>query len=267
MAAVPGIAIGSGTRVLVTGASRGIGSALARAFAERGCTLGLVARSEDELRRLAEELPGGGHEVLVADVSDPGSIGAAMERFGQVDVVVANAGVAHYMPFTELDPELVDQMTRVNWLGTVYTVGAALPGMIDRGRGHLVIVSSGAALRAFPGAAVYGATKAAQRGFAEALRHELHGTGVSITTVYPGQIKSSLHEHEKERMPEWYRLEDGVPPEPLAEEVLKAVEQDRREVFHPPNVRMLRVAHGISPRLADAMLRRRMHRSAAPRRR
>jgi short-subunit dehydrogenase len=159
---------------------------------------------------------------------------------------------------------MTEQLTRVNWLGTANSVAAALPGMLERHRGHVVIVSSGAGLRSFPGAAVYGATKAAQRGFGEALRHELKGTGVGLTMVYPGQIKSALHDHEKERMPDWYDLDRSVPAEPLANAVVEAVERDRREVFYPPNVRLLRIAHGIDPRLADRLLRRIMHRSAAP---
>jgi short-subunit dehydrogenase len=163
-----------------------------------------------------------------------------------------------------MPPELIERLTSVNWLGTAYTVQAALPGMLERGRGHIAIVSSGAGIRSFPGAAVYGATKAAQRGFGEALRHELKGTGVGVTMVYPGQIRSSLHEHEKERMPDWYKLDRAVPAEPLAQGLVEAVEKDRRELFHPSNVRLLRIVHGVRPALADAMLRRIMDRSAAP---
>ncbi len=240
--------VGSDTRVLVTGASRGIGAAIASAFEARGCTVGRVSRSGD----------------VAGDVSDRESIGRAVEGFDPIDVLVANAGIAHYLPFAEMPPELIERLTEVNWLGTAYTVQAALPGMLQRGRGQIVIVSSGAGIRSFPGAAVYGATKAAQRGFGEALRHELKGTGVGLTMVYPGQIRSSLHDHEKERMPDWYKLDRAVPAEPLARAVVEAVESDKREVFHPPNVRLLRIVHGLRPSLADAMLRRMMDRSAAP---
>lgn len=240
----------SATRVLVTGASRGIGAATADAFEARGCTVGRVARSGP----------------IEADIADAGSIARAVEEFGVTDVLVANAGIAHYMPFREMPLELVEELTAVNWFGTVHTVRAALPGMLERGRGHIAIVSSGAGIRAFPGAAVYGATKAAQRAFGEALRHELRASGVSLTMVYPGQIKSALHAHEIERMPEWYRMERGSPPEPLAQALVEAVEKDRREVFYPPNVRLLRILHGMRPALADALLRRIMHPAAAPRR-
>jgi short-subunit dehydrogenase len=245
---VPGVQIGPGTRVLVTGASRGIGAAVADAFAGRGCEVGRVSRSGE----------------LAADVADPESIAGAVERFGELDVLVANAGIAHYLPFKDTPLSLVEELTRVNWMGTVHTVRAALPGMLARRRGQIAIVSSGAGIRSFPNAAVYGATKAAQRGFGEALRHELKGSGVGLTMVYPGQIASSLHDHERERMPSWYQPGRTSPPEPLAEAIVAGVEKGSREVFYPRNVRLLRIAHGLKPGLADLMLRRIMDRSAAP---
>jgi NADP-dependent 3-hydroxy acid dehydrogenase YdfG len=257
--------IGPGSRVLVTGASRGIGEAIARAFAARGATLGLVARGRGPLDALAEALPGTGHAALEADVADADSIARAVSEFGDLDVVVANAGLTHYRPFAEQPLDEARRMTDVNWLGTLHTVRAALPGMIERGRGHVVIVSSGGGVRGFPNAAVYNGTKAAQRGFAEALRHELHGTGVSVTTVYPGEIETSLHDHELDRMPDWYRMDRRAPAGPLGEQIADAVEQDQRELFYPPLVRMLRVVNGISPRLGDLMLRRILGRSVAPR--
>lgn len=242
------VQLGPETRVLVTGASRGIGAAVADAFEARGATVGRVARTGE----------------LAADISNRESITAAIEGFGQVDVLVANAGIAHYHPFTEQPVDQIEQLTRVNWFGTVYTVKAALPGMLERRRGHIVIVSSGAGIRSFPNAAAYGATKAAQRGFGEALRHELKGTGVGVTIVYPGQIKSSLHAHEVDTMPDWYKLERGAEPEGLAKALVEGVEKDKHEVFYPPNVRLLRIVHGMRPTLADRILRRVMHPSVAP---
>jgi len=156
-------------------------------------------------------------------------------------------------------------MTRINWLGTLYTVHAGLPFLLDRAEGHVVVVSSGAGLRSFPWAAVYGATKAAQRMFAEALRHELSGSGVGLTTVYPGEITTALHDHEKDRMPDWYRSGKSVPAGEMAAAIVKAVESDARDLHHPPTVRLLRVVHGVSPKLADRMLRALRGGTAAPR--
>jgi short-subunit dehydrogenase len=264
--------IASGTRALVTGASRGIGRALAEQLAARGATVGLAARSGAELEALADALPApatGTHLVLSCDVGDAESTRAAIDRFageGGLDLLVANAGIAHDHPFRHQPLEQAVQMTRVNWLGTLHTIHAALPHMTDRGTGHIVIVSSGAALRAFPGAAVYGATKAAQRVFGEALRHELDGTGVSVTVVLPGEIATSLHDHEHETMPGWYRGGPGaIPAGRLAAKVIAAVERDAPELYHPAAVRAVGVLHGVSPRLTDRLLRRLRGESAAPR--
>jgi 3-oxoacyl-[acyl-carrier protein] reductase len=258
--------IGPTTRVVVTGASRGIGRAIASAFAESGAEVGLLSRSEEELNELALALPGEGHEAIAADVGDRDQLKSAIDEFGRVDVIVANAGIAQYGPFRDIDLELVERMTRINWLGTVNTVAAVLPGMLDRARGHIVIVSSGAGHRSFPWAAVYGATKSAQRGFAEALRHELSGTGVSLTVVYPGEVKSHLHDHDEANMPDWYHgKEKAAPAEPLGRAVVQAVEQDKRAVYYPPIVRLLRIVHGISPQLSDRMLRVMRGGTAAPR--
>jgi short-subunit dehydrogenase len=257
------------TRALVTGASRGIGRAVASAIAARGAAVGLLARSERELGELAQGL-GPRAIPLPADVGDRDQVRGAVETFiartGGLELVVANAGIAHYGPFYAQDVEKVEAMTRVNWLGTVYTVDAALGHLIDRANGHIVVVSSGAGLRSFPWAAAYGATKSAQRGFAEALRHELSGSGVSVTTVYPGEIATHLHAHEKATMPDWYRGGDAAAGvDRLAAAILRGVEDDRRAVYYPPMIRLLGL-NGIAPRLADAILRRLRGGTAAPRR-
>ena len=258
--------IGAQTRALVTGASRGIGLATCRALAARGATLGMVSRGEEELRARAEELGG---EALVADVSDFASVSDAIDRFAQraggVDLLVANAGVLHYAPFAEQPVEDAEAMVRINVLGTIYTVKAALPHLLDGANGHIVVLSSGAGLRSFPWGAVYGATKAADRLFAEALRHELSGTGVSVTTVYPGEFKTGITAHQRGRLPDWRRNDEEQPVEPLVDAILEAVESDRRAVYLPRAVRVLGLS-AVAPRLLDRLLATVRGGSAAPRR-
>ena len=261
----------AGTRAFVTGASRGIGRALAERLADRGAVVGLAARSTGELEALADALPGS-HVVLGGvDVGDRAAVEGAVERFveeaGGIDLVVANAGLTHYEFVADQPVEHIEEMTRANWLGTVYTVKAALPEMLARGAGHIVVMSSGAGLRGFPRAAAYSATKAAQRMFGEALRHELAGTGVSLTTVYPGEVATSLHDHQgPSGMPAWYRGGDqAAPAEALAARVVRAVERDSRELYWRAPVRGMGFLVGVSPRLADAALRRLRGDSAAPR--
>src|SRR3954451_15574409 len=177
--------IDASTRAFVTGGSRGIRRPIAEALAARGATVGIASRSADEAlaRALSPRAV-----ALECDVRDAASVQAATDAFiaqaGGLDLVVANAGIAHYGPFLRQDLGAIEAMTRVNWVGTLYTIHPALGPLIDRAQGHIVVVSSGAGLRSFPWAAGYGATEAAQRMFASALRHELSGTGVSVTTVF-----------------------------------------------------------------------------------
>jgi len=258
--------VGQGTRVLITGASRGLGRSLAEAFAWRGATLGLVARTEAELQTLVDELPDAGHRLLIADVSDRRQMAAAVEAFGDIDVVVANAGVARYLNFAELPLDEAERMTNVNWLGTLYTVQPALQRMIARGSGSVVIVSSAAGLRAFPQASVYGATKAAQLAFGRALQHELDGTGVSVTLVLPGELQTHLHDHQRDQLPEWREDKYALPARPLAERVVNAVQRGQLEVYYPGSIKALRFFQGVSPKMTDRILRMMRGKAAAPRR-
>jgi short-subunit dehydrogenase len=260
--------LGGSTRALVTGASRGIGRSVAAELAARGVTVGLLARDGEALAELAAELPGDGHLVLVADVTEregvEAAVGELIARAGGLELLVANAGIAHYGPFADMEREKTEQMVAVNVAGMLNTVGAGLAPMLDRGEGHVVIVSSGAGLRAFPNGAVYGATKAAGRAFAEALWHELSGTGVDLTTVYPGEVETHLHDHQLDRLPDWRRSDEAIDPGDLARRILDAVEGRERTVYAPAAVRILG-ANGVAPGLLDSLLRRVRGPSAAPR--
>jgi short-subunit dehydrogenase len=266
------VRLGADTRALVTGASRGIGRALAEELLGRGCTVGLLARTTEGLEELATRLDGHGSRAIVlpADVGERDQVESAVGRFieqaGGLDLLVANAGVARYGPFADMPIEEAEQMTRVNWLGTLYTVHAGLPHLLDRAAGHIVIVSSAAGHRAFPWAAVYGATKFAQRGFLEALRHELSGTGVEVTGVYPGEVETHLHDRARAegRVPDWRRPDAAISAVEVAKAIVAGVEQRRTAVYVPGAARLLGIAHGLSPALADRMLRVAMGGTAAP---
>jgi 3-oxoacyl-[acyl-carrier protein] reductase len=178
-----------GRLALVTGASRGVGAAVARAFSERGARVALLSRSGDDLG-----LPGA--LGLACDVSDReqvfAAVGSVVDAFGGLDCAVANAGVGMYGPFLDLAPEHLEAMIDVNLKGTLYTAAATLPHLVESGAGDFVSLSSVAGLRAFPGEAVYNASKFGQVGFTRALDHELRERGVRATNVCPGGIATDF---------------------------------------------------------------------------
>ena len=260
-----------GTKAIVTGASRGIGRALSVELADRGARLGLMARGKEGLDELAAELPespDGPHVTAAADVSKWGQTSKAIDRLAKrlegIDLLVVNAGVLHYRPFAEQELADAEAMVQVNVLGTMYTVKAALPHMLGARGGHIVVLSSAAGLRSFQWGAVYGGTKAFDRGFAEALRHELAGSGISVTTVYPGEFGTTILQHQRDRLPAWRSNDEERPVTELVDAIVEGVEQDARAVYAPPVVRILGL-NGLVPRLTDRLLVRIRGRSAAPR--
>jgi NADP-dependent 3-hydroxy acid dehydrogenase YdfG len=213
-----------GKVAIVTGASGGIGAAVARRLHEAGASVGLLSRRGDDLG--LERALG-----LVCDVRDRAAVGAAVdevvERFGGLDIVVANAGVGAYGPFVELDPEQLEAMIDVNLKGTLYTAAATVPHLIAGGEGDFVSLASVAGLRAFPGEAVYNASKFGQLGFTRALDHELRERGVRATCICPGGVKTdfAIGAGRDEGDPE---LEDMLTADEVADVVLFALTRPRR---------------------------------------
>jgi len=212
-----------GKAALVTGASRGIGRAVALALAEAGVELGLASRSGDDL----------GLEGVVAracDVRQPDQVEAAVsatvERFGRLNILVANAGVGAYGPFLDLPPDQLEEMVDVNVKGTLYAVRAALPHLLQSGEADIVTVASEAGRRGLPFEAVYCASKFAQVGFTRALDHELHERGVRCTNVCPGGVATDFA-MGRGRTPEMPELAGMMSPEDVAEVVLFVLTRPR----------------------------------------
>jgi len=212
-----------GKVALVTGASRGIGAAVARALAAEGALLGLASRSGDDLgipdavARPTDVRTAGDLEVLVTEVVD---------RFGRLDILVANAGVGAYGPFLELDPEHLEEMIDVNVKGTLYAVRAALPHLIASPEADIVTLASEAGRRGLPLEAVYCASKFAQVGFTRALDHELREQGVRCTNVCPGGVATDFA-MGRGRTPEMPALEGMMSAEDVAEVVVFVLTRPR----------------------------------------
>jgi short-subunit dehydrogenase len=192
---------------VVTGASSGIGRALAKRLAAAGCKVGLVARRREQLEALAKEIEqtGGTAAFAAADVGDRGPTLAAIHdlaaRLGPVDLLVANAGVGAPTLLDPMNIGDIEQMVRVNLLGVVYSVEAVLPDMLRRRAGRLAAVSSLAAYKGLPGESAYCASKAAVNSYMEGLRIQLRSRGVGVTTVCPGFIATPMTEKNAFQMP------------------------------------------------------------------
>jgi short-subunit dehydrogenase len=221
----------AGSTALVTGATGGIGDAIARALAARGTRLVISGRREEELSRLAAEL---GATAIACDLAASEGVdrlaGAAVDAGAQI--LIANAGVPAAGNLADLSQQEIDRMLQVNLRAPIALARALLPAMLDRGAGHLVFVSSLQGKSAVPLSSVYSATKFGLRGFALALRQDLREEGVGVSVVMPGFIRDAGMFAET-----GYRLPPGVgtkSPADVAEAVIGAIEHDRAEVDVAP---------------------------------
>jgi short-subunit dehydrogenase len=234
-----------GKRVLVTGASRGIGEALARAFAGAGSAVALVARSEAPLRALADEL-GAPSSVHPADLLDPAQVATLLQRVeheaGPLDVVVNNAGIGAAGALWELDPDELERTVRLNLTVPLELCRQAIPSMLQRGGGHLVNVASLAAVASVAGMTHYAGSKAGLAHATAALRYELAGLPIGVTLVLVGGVPTDLlAEGEGQYEPfhlgfERLRRTQLVPDTPadkLAAAVVDGVRRGRRTVYLP----------------------------------
>lgn len=200
----------------ITGASSGIGRALALRLAGNGNAVALAARRVDLLEDLAAEIDAAGGRALAlsCDVADQGSVEAAVARcvetLGPVDCLVVNAGVGGPTPGMDFVTRHVEKILAVNLLGAVYTIGAVLPSMVERGAGHIVGVSSVAGYRGLPGVGAYNASKAGFSTLLESLRMDLRPRGIAVTTVCPGFVRTPMTDKNRFKMPFLVEVDDAA---------------------------------------------------------
>lgn len=253
-----------GSRVLITGASSGIGEALAEVAAARGGRLVLAGRNLSRLQGTAAAVSLGAPDlplpvVVPCDVSDPASVRAlcalAVERLGGLDVLVNNAGVSAYGRTEHAEIADFERMMAVNFYGPLYAMREAIPLMRRQGGGLIVNVASVAALHGVPYLAAYSASKAALAALAQSLRAELHESGVRLLTVYPGYTRTPLFDHETRLGGARRPLGGYASARGVARAIARAVERDAEELVLSPPGRALAVLRGVIPALVRRAMR------------
>ena len=239
----------AGKSVLLTGATGGLGRAIAARLAGAGARLTLSARSADALEEMASTLPGEGHTVLVSDLGQPGAALSLADDAGAVDILVANAALPSTGRITELNEEQVARMLRINLESPILLAQALLPGMQERRRGKLVMIGSLAGKAGSPRSSIYNATKFGLRGFVFGLAQDLVGTGVGVSLVAPGFVRGAgMFADSGARSPAGMGT---TTPDRVAEAVHKAITSERLEITVAPPVQKTMAHLGlISPKLS-----------------
>ena len=239
----------NGSRVLLTGATGGIGHAIARALHARGADLTLTGRKVDVLESLAAEL-GERVETKPLDLSDGDAVHRFAAEAGAVDVLVANAGLPGSGKLGEYSDEQIDRVIDVNLRSPIHMTHALMPGMLERGRGHLVYISSISGKVATAHASLYNATKFGLRGFSFAMHEDLRGTGVGATTVFPGVVADAgMWADGGLDLPRGVKASK---PEAVADAVIEGIEKDKPEINVANPIEWLGgVLAGPAPRLVS----------------
>lgn len=242
----------SGSTVLLTGATGGIGHAIARALAGRGANLILTGRRADVLDPLAAETGG---RALAIDLAERAEVVRLLGEAGEVDILVANAALPGSGRLEEFSVQEVDRALDVNLRAPIVLAHGLAPRMIERRNGHLVFISSLSGKAATPNTALYNASKFGMRGFASAIRADLRESGVGVTTVFPGFIRDAGMFAEAD-----VKLPPGVgtrTPQQVADAVVNGIERNRGEIdVAPLPLRMSTVFASLAPEMAGRVARR-----------
>ncbi len=254
----------NGAHVLITGASRGIGAAMARAYAKEGAKVSLVARNTDALKSLADELNG---FAFTADLLDPDQVDELIARVeleaGPIDVLVNNAGLETSEPFEGIGTETIRDVTRLNLEAPMVLTRQVLPGMLARRKGHIVFLSSLAGTGGFPGLAVYAGTKAGISNFAASLRMEMRDTPITTTVVAPGPVDTEMWDHIEEAgdydaMLKRLRLFQLIPkksPQLIAKRTVAATKAEKRHVRTPRRLLVNHLLREAPSRITESLLK------------
>jgi 3-dehydrosphinganine reductase len=243
----------AGKKVLLTGGTSGIGLALARQLIARGASLWLVARNETRLADTCRELksaavdPSQAVGFTPADVSSEDQARAAVEqaaaKLGPLDIVINDAGYTHVGYFQDLDAKVFHQLMEVNYFGTLNVIRAALPAMLRRGEGHIVNVSSFAAIFAVFGYGAYAPSKYAVRGLSDILRAELKPLGIKVSLALPPDTDTPSLAEEKTMQPVEMHVVNSInsvyKPEVVARDILRGVEKNRYMIFTGTDSKLL----------------------------
>jgi short-subunit dehydrogenase len=245
----------TGRVALVTGASSGIGRATALALARAGAQVLVHGRDPGRTNEVARSVAG---TALLGDLAGPTAAhdltARAVEVHGRVDVLVASAGVGLSAPFTSVEPSEIDRLLAVDLVAPIRLVRGLLPGMVERGYGHVVLVGSVAGRTGVAGEALYAAAKAGLDVFAESVRSELAGTGVGMTVVLPGVVDTPFFVERGGRPAG--RVPRPVNPERVAGAIVGAIADDRAEVWIPRWLRAAAVVRSLTPGLFGRLARR-----------
>jgi short-subunit dehydrogenase len=251
----------NGTRTLLTGAAGGLGAEMARQLAARGARLALVDRNAGALGELVDTLRASGGEAtaVTADLLDAGGCAGAAERarevMGGIDLLVNSAGLQSFRVYVEEEPATIDRLIRLNLVAPMLLTRAVLPAMVEAGKGRIVNVGSTFGSIAFACFTAYSASKFGLRGFSEALRRELDGSGVGVTYVAPRAARTALNTGAVYRMAQAVKMPMDEPSR-VAERVVEAVEHDRQELYLGwPESLFVRV-NALLPRLVDRVMAR-----------
>jgi short-subunit dehydrogenase len=246
-----------GTVAVITGASFGIGAATAKAMARHGARVILLARTQPALESVAAEIGDAAHAYAV-DLTDADAVKRVahtiLQRFGAPDIVVNCAGAGRWLTVEETSPEEAVGMMAAPYFAAFYVTHAFLPHMLRRGSGRFVNIGSPATRLIWPGATGYIAARWAFQGFTEALRADLRGTGIGVSSVVPGTVDTTYFTHNpgvQERIPRATSIGRVLTREAVAETVVNVIRKEKREVVFPLSLRMLSMAHALFPRIGE----------------